>query len=115
MPDLVVGLLLGDPGPHWQDRRGPVQGLDLRFLVHAEDDGLIGREGIRVRRLVLDEYGQVLAQDRDDRMRDPDGAPPGFDLGGPSKSGPLTRAARRRPGAERPQPRRRRDTSSNAP
>ena len=33
VPDVVMGLLLGYPGPQRQYRRGPFQGLDLRLLV----------------------------------------------------------------------------------
>jgi len=40
---VVVGGLLGQTGTQWQDRRGPVQGLDLALLVHAEHDRLLRR------------------------------------------------------------------------
>ena len=43
MPDVVVGGLLRQAGPQRQDRRGPVQGLDLRFLVHGQHDCLLRR------------------------------------------------------------------------
>ena len=43
MPDVVVGALLRDAGPHRQHRRGAVQRLDLGFLVHAEHHRLVRR------------------------------------------------------------------------
>ena len=45
--DVVVGGLLRQPGPHRQDRRGPLQGLDLRFLVDAEHHGVLRRVQIQ--------------------------------------------------------------------
>ena len=45
--DVVVGLLLRHPGHDRQDRRGPVQGLDLRLLVDTEHDGLLRRVQIQ--------------------------------------------------------------------
>ena len=41
--DVVVGAPLGQPGLHGQHRRGPVQRLDLRFLVHAQHDRVLRR------------------------------------------------------------------------
>jgi hypothetical protein len=41
--DVVVGGFLGQAGPHRQDRRGPVQGLDLRFLIDRQHHRLVGR------------------------------------------------------------------------
>ena len=45
--DVVVGLFLGHPGPDRQDRRGPVQGLDLGLLVDADHHGLLRRVQIQ--------------------------------------------------------------------
>ena len=41
--DVVVGGLLGQAWPHRQDRSGPVQGLDLGFLVDRQHHGLLRR------------------------------------------------------------------------
>ena len=41
--DVVMGGLLRQAGSHRQDRRGPVQGLDLRLLVDAQHDRVLGR------------------------------------------------------------------------
>ena len=41
--DVVVGGLLRQPGPHRQDRRSPVQGLDLGLLVDREHHRLLRR------------------------------------------------------------------------
>ena len=38
MPNVVVGALLGGVERDRQQRLGPVQRLDLRLLVHTEDD-----------------------------------------------------------------------------
>jgi hypothetical protein len=43
VPDVVMGLLLGDPGPQRQHRRCPFQGLDLGLLINVQHDGLVGR------------------------------------------------------------------------
>jgi hypothetical protein len=43
VPGVVVRAPLRHAGHHWQHRLGPVQGLDLGFLVHAQHDGLLGR------------------------------------------------------------------------
>lgn len=43
VPDVAVGGAFGQSGAHRQDRSGPVEGLDLTFLVHAEHDGVFGR------------------------------------------------------------------------
>jgi len=43
MPDVVVGAPGRQPGLHRQHRRGPVQRLDLGFLVDREHDGLVRR------------------------------------------------------------------------
>src|SRR6202042_3989375 len=40
---VVVGAPLGHAGHHRQHRLGPVQGLDLGFLVHAQHHRLLGR------------------------------------------------------------------------
>jgi hypothetical protein len=42
-PNVVVGLLLRDPRPNGQDRRGPVQRLDLALLIDAQHDRRLGR------------------------------------------------------------------------
>jgi hypothetical protein len=36
VPEVVEGLPLGRSGPHRQRRGGPLQGLQLRLLVHAQ-------------------------------------------------------------------------------
>jgi len=43
VPDVVVSLLLGDTRSQRQDRRGPVQRLHLRLLIHAEHHRLVRR------------------------------------------------------------------------
>jgi len=43
MAHIVVGLPSGDPRPQRQDRLRALQGLDLTLLVHAQDQGLVGR------------------------------------------------------------------------
>jgi hypothetical protein len=43
MAHVVVGLALGYTGHDRQDRRGPIQGLDLRLLVDAEKNGFLRR------------------------------------------------------------------------
>ena len=43
MPLVVVGGALGDPRAHRQDRRGPIQRLDLGLLIHAQHHGPLGR------------------------------------------------------------------------
>ena len=47
MPDVVVGALLGLPGLHRQRLLGPVQRLDLGFLVDAEHDRVLRRVQIQ--------------------------------------------------------------------
>jgi hypothetical protein len=42
IPLVIVGLAGGQPRPQGQQRLGPIQGLHLRLLVHAQDDG-VGR------------------------------------------------------------------------
>lgn len=39
---VVVGAPFGHPRHHRQDRLGPVQGLDLGFLIDAQHNGSIG-------------------------------------------------------------------------
>jgi len=41
--DVVVSDTLDVAQTHGQQRLGPIQGLDLRFLVNAEQDCLVGR------------------------------------------------------------------------
>ncbi|MDP9683679.1 hypothetical protein J2S47_004181 [Streptomyces griseoviridis] len=41
--DVVVAAAFGDAGHHRQDRLGPVQGPDLRLLVHTEHQCLLRR------------------------------------------------------------------------
>ncbi len=43
VPGVVVGAPLGHAGHHRQHRLGPVQGLYLGLLVHAEHDRLLRR------------------------------------------------------------------------
>ena len=43
VPGVVVSAPLGHAGHHREHRLGPVQGLDLVLLVHAQDHGLIRR------------------------------------------------------------------------
>jgi hypothetical protein len=43
VPGVVMGAPLEHAGHHRQHGLGPVQGLDLGFLVHAEDNGALGR------------------------------------------------------------------------
>lgn len=43
VPAVVMRPLVRDPGPEREDRRGPVQGLDLRLLIDTEDDGPLRR------------------------------------------------------------------------
>ena len=40
---VVVGAPLGLARAHWQPRLRPIKRLDLRFLIHAEDERLIWR------------------------------------------------------------------------
>jgi hypothetical protein len=41
VPDVVMGLALGDARPHRQDRLGAFQGLALGFLVGADHHGVL--------------------------------------------------------------------------
>ena len=43
VPDVVVRAALGRGGQHRQARGGAVQGLDLRPLVHGQNQGVLGR------------------------------------------------------------------------
>jgi len=43
VPAVVMRLLVRDPGPEREDRRGPVQALDLRLFIDTEDDGPLRR------------------------------------------------------------------------
>ncbi len=40
---VVMGGLLAQPGPDWQDRLRAVQRLDLRLLIHAQHDRVLRR------------------------------------------------------------------------
>jgi len=40
VPDVVMAAPLGCPGDHRQHRSGPLQRLDLRFLIHREHRGV---------------------------------------------------------------------------
>jgi hypothetical protein len=42
VPEVVVGALLGSPRPDAAHGLGAFQGLDLGFLIHAEDDRPLG-------------------------------------------------------------------------
>ena len=44
VPDVVVGALLGMAGLHRQRLLGPVQGLDLRLLVHTQHDRVLAAD-----------------------------------------------------------------------
>jgi len=72
----AVALVVVCHGPaaaflHWQTRLSPVQGLDLTFLVDAQNQGLVGR--IQIEPHNLDEFLQevlVAAElERLDQMR----------------------------------------------
>jgi hypothetical protein len=43
MAQVVMGAPFGQSGHHRQHRRGPVQGLDLGFLVHTQHQRLLRR------------------------------------------------------------------------
>ena len=66
---VVVGRALGDPRAHRQDRRGPVQRLDLGLLIDAQHDGSLGRVEVQAddiadlvdEQRVLGELPRVLA------------------------------------------------------
>jgi hypothetical protein len=60
---IVMGRALGGPGEHRQGRLGPIQRLDLRFLIHRENHGPFGRVEIQAADVVdlLDEL-RVLGQ-----------------------------------------------------
>ncbi len=47
VPDVVVRAPLGQPGLHRQHRRGPVQRLDLRLLIHAQNDRVLRRRQVQ--------------------------------------------------------------------
>ena len=47
VPDVVMRLAGRDARAHWQERPRPVQGLDLAFLVHRQDDRAIRRKEIQ--------------------------------------------------------------------
>jgi hypothetical protein len=40
---VVMRRALRNPGQHRQDRRGPVERLDLRLLIDAQHDRALGR------------------------------------------------------------------------
>jgi hypothetical protein len=46
----MAGVVVATPrrlaGPHWQHRLTAVERLDLGFLVHAQNDGMLGRRDI---------------------------------------------------------------------
>jgi hypothetical protein len=43
VPAIVMGAASDQARGHRQDRRGPLRGLDLGLLVHAEHDRVLGR------------------------------------------------------------------------
>ena len=47
VPFVVVGAPLGQPGLHRQHRRGPVQRLDLAFLIHADHHRVVRRRQVQ--------------------------------------------------------------------
>jgi hypothetical protein len=47
--DVIVRLPLGDARPHRQDRPGPVQGLALCFLIHADHHRVLRRRQVQAR------------------------------------------------------------------
>ena len=47
MAHVVVGGFLGQPGADRQDRRGPVQRLDLRLFIDTDHHRLVGRVEIQ--------------------------------------------------------------------
>ena len=63
---VVVGAPLGHPRHHRQHRLGPVQGLGLRLLVHAEDHGLLRRVVVEA-----DDVDDLLHEQRVRRQLEP--------------------------------------------
>ena len=57
MPDVVVGALLGVPGLHRQGLLGPVQRLNLAFLIHTQHDRVL-----RWRQVQADHIGDLGLQ-----------------------------------------------------
>jgi hypothetical protein len=47
VPLVVVGCALGGAGQHRQNRPGAIQRLNLRFLIHAQHHGTLGRVEIQ--------------------------------------------------------------------
>lgn len=47
VPFIVMGHRPAPPLLQGESRLGPLQGLDLTFLIHAEDDGMLGRVEIQ--------------------------------------------------------------------
>ena len=59
VPDVVVAAPLGHTGDHRQHRRGPLQRLDLRFLIDRED-----RRVRRRRQVQAHDVADLLGQQR---------------------------------------------------
>ena len=82
--DVIVAAPLGGAGHHRQDRRDPIEGLDLGLLVDQEDDGPFGRVEVEpddVLDLVDEErVGRKLEALRPVRL-EPEGAPDEADRG----------------------------------
>ena len=43
MPTVIIRSTLGLSGTHGQDRLAPIEGLDLRFLIDAQNQRFVGR------------------------------------------------------------------------
>lgn len=59
VPDVVETPPLGHSRNHRQDRCGPLEGLDLRLLVHREDDGVGRRSEVEA-----DDVADLVDQER---------------------------------------------------
>jgi hypothetical protein len=59
MAAVVGAAPSGDSLPHGEDRRGPIQGLDLALLIGAEHQGSLWRVEVRANNVpnLLDELG----------------------------------------------------------
>jgi hypothetical protein len=63
VPHIVVGGLLRQAGAQRQDRRGPVQRLDLRRLVHAQHDRVV--RGVEIKPDEVADLGLQLGVGRE--------------------------------------------------
>ncbi len=114
--EVVVGTAFGQPGLQRQDRRGPVQGLDLGFLVHAQHDRVLRRVQVQADH-VGDLADQLRVGGEPKRLRPPrldpvlpprlghcgvgDAQLPGQQPGGPVRHRQLPRRRRQRRGDDR--------------